>query len=50
MTLGITKLKTQQQRQPVYSKEGWVKLLNDIHLEDQGRDGRMTMGHVLQKL
>lgn len=29
---------------------GRVKLLDNIHLEDQGRDGRMTVGQVLQKL
>ena len=28
---------------------GWVKLLDNIHLEDQGRGGGMTMGQVLQK-
>ena len=27
---------------------GWVKLLDNIHLEDQGRDGRMTVGQVLK--
>jgi hypothetical protein len=29
---------------------GWVKLLDNIHLEDQERDGRMSVGQVLQKL
>lgn len=29
---------------------GWVKLLEDIHLEDQGRDGRMTVRTSLTKI
>jgi len=29
---------------------GWVKLLDNIHLEDYERDERMTVGQVLQQL